>query len=45
VRLAVANLLNRHYFPRDSQLLRTGRNDSFAAARGTTVSMSYALTY
>ncbi|HET9449676.1 MAG TPA: TonB-dependent receptor, partial [Aggregicoccus sp.] len=41
LRLGVANLLNRQYFPRESQLLRSGRNDTLAAARGATVTLGY----
>jgi outer membrane receptor protein involved in Fe transport len=45
VRLGVSNLLNRQYFPRESQLLRSGRNDTLSAARGATATLAYTMTY
>ncbi|MCP3143647.1 TonB-dependent receptor [Pyxidicoccus xibeiensis] len=43
--LAVSNLFNQQYYPRVSQMLYSLRNDSYAAARGAVVSMSYTLRY
>ncbi|HEX7125813.1 MAG TPA: TonB-dependent receptor [Thermodesulfobacteriota bacterium] len=43
--LAVENLLNRQYFTRESQLLRTGRNDSYAAAEGASLAVAYSVRY
>jgi iron complex outermembrane recepter protein len=45
IRLGIQNLLNRQYFPRDSQLLRTGGNLSYAAAQGAVFSLAYSITY
>jgi len=45
LRVAISNLLNRQYFTRESQLLRSGANDSYAAARGMVVSVGYSLSY
>ncbi|MEW6732319.1 MAG: TonB-dependent receptor [Acidobacteriota bacterium] len=45
LRFSVENLLNNQYFTRESQLLRTGRNDSFAAARGAVLSVGYSINY
>lgn len=45
LRVSVANLLNRQYYTRESQLLRTGANDSYAAARGAVLSAGYTVTY
>lgn len=41
LQLAVENLLNEDYFVRESQLLRTGANDSYTASPGTILSVSY----
>lgn len=43
--LSVKNLLNNQYFPVVSQLMRTGGNDSFAAARGAVMEVSYTLSF
>jgi iron complex outermembrane receptor protein len=45
LRVGISNLLNRQYFTRESQLLRTGANDSYSAARGALVSVGYAISY
>lgn len=45
LRVAISNLLNQQYFTRESQLLRSGANDSYAAARGALVSVDYSLSY
>lgn len=45
VSVAVQNLLNERYFVRDAQQLRSGRNDSHAAAPGTTVRLSWTIRY
>lgn len=45
LRFGVENLLNNQYFTRESQLLRTGRNDSFAAARGAVLNVGYTINY
>lgn len=41
----VENLLNEQYFLPVSQLLRSGRNDSYAAARGAMFNVGYSVTY
>lgn len=43
--LGVQNVLNRQYFPVVSQLLRTGGNSSYTAARGRTVNIGYSVSY
>ncbi len=43
--LAVSNLLNQQYYPRVSQMLYSRRNDSYAAARGAVISLSYTQRY
>ena len=45
IRLGIQNLLNRQYFLRDSQLLRTGGNLSYAAAQGAVFSLGYSIKY
>jgi iron complex outermembrane recepter protein len=45
LRFGVENLLNRQYFVRESQLLRTGSNSSYAAAQGATLSLGYSVDY
>jgi iron complex outermembrane recepter protein len=45
LRFGVENLLNRQYFVRESQLLRTGGNASYAAAQGATVTVGYSIDY
>lgn len=45
LRFGIENLFNRQYFTTVSQLLRTGRNDSFTAARGATLHIAYTMTY
>ena len=45
IRAGIQNLLNRQYFPRDSQLLRVGGNLSYAAAQGAVVSVAYSINY
>ncbi len=41
----IENLLNHQYFNTISQLLRTGRNDSYTAARGMVISIGYTFKY
>ena len=41
----VQNLFNRQYFPTASQLLLSGTNTSYAAARGATLNLGYSVTY
>jgi iron complex outermembrane receptor protein len=41
----IENLLNNEYFNTISQLLRTGRNDSYTAARGMVISLGYTFKY
>lgn len=43
--VGVQNLLNRQYFPVASQLLLSGDNTSYAAARGRTLSVGYSVSY
>lgn len=43
--LGIENLLNRQYFTRDSQLLRTGTNSSYTAAQGAVLSAAYSLKW
>jgi iron complex outermembrane recepter protein len=43
--LGVENLLNQQYFPVVAQLVRTGDNTSYLAARGATVRLGYAISY
>lgn len=45
LRFGVENLLNRRYFVRESQLLRTGNNSSYAAATGAVLSFGYTISY
>jgi iron complex outermembrane receptor protein len=45
IRAGIQNLLNKQYFPRDSQLLRVGGNLSYAAAQGAVVSLAYSVGY
>lgn len=45
LRFGVENLLNNQYFTRESQLLRTGGNASYAAARGAVFSVGYSISY
>lgn len=45
LRFGVENLLNKQYFVRESQLVRTGGNSSYAAAQGAALSVGYSLTY
>lgn len=45
LRFGIENLLNNQYYPTTSQLLSTGRNDSYVAGRGTVISIAYALKY
>jgi iron complex outermembrane receptor protein len=45
LRLGVENLFNNQYFTKESQLLRSGRNDSYAAARGAVLSVGYTIEY
>jgi iron complex outermembrane recepter protein len=45
LRFGVENLLNRQYFTRESQLLRTGFNSSYAAAQGAVLSFGYSISY
>lgn len=45
LRLGVENLLNNQYFLPVSQLLRSGSNTSYAAARGAVFSIGYSVTY
>jgi iron complex outermembrane receptor protein len=43
--IGVQNLLNERYFVRDAQLLRSGRNDSHAAAPGTILRLGWSIRY
>lgn len=43
--VGVQNVFNRQYYPVVSQLLRTGGNSSYAAARGRTLSVGYTVSY
>lgn len=45
LRFGVENLLNRQYFTRESQLLRTGNNSSYTAATGATFNVGYSISY
>ncbi|MDQ4120942.1 MAG: TonB-dependent receptor [Acidobacteriota bacterium] len=45
LKFGVENLLNKQYFTRESQLLRTGFNSSYAAAQGAVISFGYSITY
>ncbi len=45
VKFGVDNLLNEMYFVRESQLLRTGANDSYTAARGAALTLGYVISY
>jgi iron complex outermembrane receptor protein len=45
LRIGVENLLNNQYFARDSQLLRTGLNSSYAAARGAALNVAYSVRW
>lgn len=43
--VGIQNLLNERYFVRDAQLLRSGRNDSHAAAPGATLRLGWSIRY
>lgn len=43
--VGVQNALNAEYFVRDAQLLRSGRNDSYTAAPGATLSIGWSMRY
>lgn len=43
--IGVQNVFNRHYFPVVSQLLRTGGNSSYTAARGRALNIGYTVAY
>lgn len=43
--VGVQNVFNRQYYTVVSQLLRSGGNSSYTAARGRTVSVAYTLSY
>jgi len=45
IQLSVENILNRQYFVREAQLLWSGRNDSYSAARGAVLAIGYRITY
>lgn len=45
IQFSIENLLNRQYFVREAQLLWSGRNDSYSAARGTVFAVGYRITY
>ncbi|MCI0668926.1 MAG: TonB-dependent receptor [Myxococcaceae bacterium] len=45
LRVSVSNLLNAQYYARESQLLRSGNNTSYAASRGAVATVSYTVTY
>lgn len=45
IQLSIENFLNRQYFVRESQLLWSGRNDSFSAARGAVFAIGYRISY
>jgi iron complex outermembrane receptor protein len=45
LKFGVENLLNKQYFTRESQLLRTGTNSSYAAAQGAVLSFGYSISY
>lgn len=45
LRFGVENLFNKQYFVRESQLLRTGNNSSYSAARGAVLSFGYSISY
>ncbi|HWQ55511.1 MAG TPA: TonB-dependent receptor [Bryobacteraceae bacterium] len=45
LRFSVENMLNRFYYPTDSQLIRSGRNDSHSAARGAALTVGYTVSY
>lgn len=45
LRAGIQNLLNRQYYPVVSQLMWNGRNSSYAAAPGATLTLGYTLTY
>lgn len=44
-KFGVENALNEMYFVRESQLLRTGGNDSYTAARGAALTLGYVISY
>ena len=43
--ISIQNLMNHEYFPVKSQLLRTSRNDSYAAGPGARVSATYKFSF
>ena len=43
--VGIQNLLNERYFVRDAQQLRSGRNDSHAAAPGMTLRLGWTIRY
>lgn len=43
--IGISNLLNKQYFTREAQLLRTGRNDSYYAAEGAVMTLNYRLEW
>ena len=45
IQVSVENLLNRQYFVREAQLLWSGRNDSYSAARGAVLAIGYRIDY
>lgn len=45
LQISIENLLNRHYFVREAQLLWSGRNDSFSASRGAVLAIGYRFSY
>ena len=45
LRLGVENILNKQYFTRESQLLRTGFNGSYTAAQGAVLTLGYTISY
>lgn len=45
IQISVENVLNRQYFVREAQLLWSGRNDSYSAARGAVLAIGYRFRY
>ena len=45
IQVSVENVLNRQYFTREAQLLWSGRNDSYSAARGAVLAIGYRFSY
>ncbi|MGH9627186.1 MAG: TonB-dependent receptor [Bryobacteraceae bacterium] len=45
IQLSLENILNRQYFVREAQLLWSGRNDSYSAARGAVLAIGYRISY